>query len=467
MLSPRATGLITLCLLLSCRIVFGTDPSQVTAPSIAPPLPNATSPTPGTAGPTDIGNTPGTPAMLALPEQSSGPTNSQISGPVDASNLHKFYTYSVALRETYDDNVGTTSTNKQTALETEISPGVVVNFPMENTQFSAGYSFDATYYTQTAGTGNNLQYSHRFNAQLSHDFSSRFSLNMGDSLIDSPEPNLYGTTGTPYRDGQNVSNSFTAGLSAQWTPLFGTSTTYSNTIVRYLDSGDIAAQQDSMENTASETCSFTIVPTFSVSFGGIFDTVEYDQDLRGYTSLTGFIGGTWETLPNVTLSLRVGGSYTETDQLLADGSTASATQVAPYVDLSGSWQIGERSSLTADYSHETTPSDYFGSNAQESDRVSGNFNYQINPLLSTHFQLSYTYSVVSGADIYLTSSTNSYTETVYAADLGASYNFIKYFSVSLDISESGVSSGASSSGVSGSSLDYNREEVSMGVRGTY
>ena len=122
-----------------------------------------------------------------------------------------------------------------------------------------------------------------------------------------------------------------------------------------------------VQNTASQTCSITVVPTFSVNFGGIFDTISYDQDPRGYTSLTSFIGGTWTALPNVTLSLRVGGSYTETSQQLGDGTTTSATQVAPYADLSGSWQIGERSSLSADYSHETTPSDYFGSNAEESD----------------------------------------------------------------------------------------------------
>jgi hypothetical protein len=467
MLRPRATGLITLCLLLSCRIVFGTDPSQVTEPNLPASGLNAASSTPGTipgtVGPTDIGNTSATPAILALPSQSNGPTNSQITAPLDASNQHKFYTFSVALRETYDDNVGTSSSDKKTALETELNPGVVVNFPMENTTFSAGYNFDATYYTQTAGTGDNLQYSHRFNAALSHDFSSRFSLNLNEGLLDSPEPNLYGTTGTPYRDGQNISNVFNGGFSAQWTPLFGTSTTYSNTIVRYLNSPSVAADQDSMENTASETASFTVIPTFSVNLGGIFDTISYDQNPRGYTSYTGFVGGTWETLPNLTLSLRVGGSDTQTDQVLGDGQTATADQLAPYVDLSASWQIGERSSLSADYSHETTPSDYFGSNAQESDRVSGSFSYQVTPQISTHAQVSYTYSVVSGADIYLTNSTSSYTETVYGADVGASYNFIKYFSLSFDISESGVSSGATQNG----DLNYNREEVTMGVRGTY
>ncbi len=106
---------------------------------------------------------------------------------------------------------------------------------MENTNFTAGYTFTSTYYTQTDNTGQPWQYSNEFSAQLRHDFSERFSVNAAESFIDSPEPNIYGTTGTPYRDGQNLSNAFTAGFSGQWTPLIGSQTTYSNTIVRYTD----------------------------------------------------------------------------------------------------------------------------------------------------------------------------------------------------------------------------------------
>lgn len=462
MWSPRITGLISFCFLLSCRVVLGTDPSESTEPNGPPPNLITTSPNlaplPGTVGASDIGNPASTPSMMALPAQTS---TTGSNGPIfDAGNIHKFYTFSVDLRETYDDNVNTTSgASKQSSLETSLSPSVLVSFPMENTSLSAGYTFGATYYTQTGGTGDNLQYSHQFNAQFNHAFSGRFSINAGDSLVDSPEPNIYGTTGTPYRDGQNISNSFSSGFSAQWTPLIGTQTTYANTIVRYLNNPSVAASEDSMENTGSQSVSFTVVPNISVSCGGIFDTIDYDQNPRGYTSFSGFLGGNWQALPNVTTSLRCGGSYTETQQL--NGSqTSSTSSVSPYIDASGSWQIGERSSLSADYSHEITPSDYAGSNAQESDRVSGSFNYLVSPQLTTHFQVSYTSSNTSGSNIYLASSTSSYTQTVYEADAGASYNFIKYFSLTFDITESGVSTGLPDQ-------DYNREQVSIGVRGTY
>ncbi len=123
-----------------------------------------------------------------------------------------------------------------------------------------------------------------------------------------------------------------------------------------------------MENTASQSLSFTVVPNFSVNTGAIYDNDSYDQSPRGYTSYTGFIGGTWQALPNLTGSVRAGASYTETEQQPANGQSSVSGSFGPYADVSVDWKIGERSALSADYSHETTPSDFAGSSAQESDR---------------------------------------------------------------------------------------------------
>jgi len=398
---------------------------------------------------------------MALPAETSstGTSISGSNGPLLEGSAHKFYTFTVDLRETYDDNVNTSGSNKQASEETTLSPSILVDFPIENTEISAGYTFGLTYYSNTAGTGQNLQYTNSFDAQVRHDFSERLSLNASDSLLDSTEPNIFGTTGTPYRNGQNISNAFSSGASMQWTPLVGSQTTYGNTLVRYLDNPSISAAEDSLENTLSETVSFTVVPTISVNLGGIFDEIAYDSNPRGYTSYTGFVGGTWQALPNVTTSLRAGGSYTQSKQLLPSGQATNTATTSPYVDLSGSWQIGQRSSLTGDYSHEVTPSDYFGSNGQISDRFSANFNYLITPQLTSHVQVTYTNGDITGGLIY-SSGLSSYTEVTYGADAGLSYNFVKYFSLTFDISLSGVSSGLPDS-------SYTRDQVTFGLRGTY
>jgi hypothetical protein len=159
--------------------------------------------------------------------------------------------------------------------------------------------------------------------------------------------------------------------------------------------------------------------------------------------------------------LNGGGSYTETQQQQASGQNSGISSISPYVNLSASWQIGQKSSITASYSHEITPSDYAGSNGQISDRISLNGGYQVSSQLFTHLQVSYSSNDTTGALTY-THNTPSYTETVYAIDAGASYNFVKYFSLTFDISESGVSSVA---GIPNS--NYNRSQASFGIRGTY
>ncbi len=460
-MSSPLTGLITLCLLLSCRLAMGADPSQSTNPSPPPPNPalnSPGSPFPGALGPTDIGTSGSTPAMMALPASTGPGTGNEPV--IDASNYRKFYTISAELRETYDTNVNTTAGNPQPSFESSISPSILVDFPRENSELSARYTFGLTQYSQSDQSGGgSIQLSHTFVAQLRHDFSERFSLNASEQFLDSTEPNLFGTTGTLYRDGENISNAFTTGLSAQWTPLFGTQTTYTNTIVRYTEQ-QFAEDQDSMENTGSQSFSFSFLPKISLNFGGIADNITYDSVSRGYTSLTGFVGATWTALPSVTVSARGGGSYTETKQTLGVGQASTdATSIAPYADVSGSWQIGERSSLTGDYSHEVTPTDQTGANGQQADRVSANFTYSINSNLSAHLQGIYTYSVIS-SNLINSSTLSAYNESDYALDTGINYGFDKYFSVNFDITLSGVSSEIAD-------RDYSRQEFSVGLRGTY
>jgi hypothetical protein len=468
---------------------MGDDPPQ--GPNPAGPAPNPGlasqfSPVPGAVGPSDIGTPASTIAMPALPVLPASTGAGSGSAPaIDASNYRKFYTITAELRQTYDTNVNTVSTHPQTAWETSITPSILVDFPLHNSEFTASASFGLTEYIESAGAPSpatppdtvvtpglpppanpstnpkgteSLQTSGQLSMTFTHSFSSRFNLTASDALVDSIEPNLFGTTGTLYSNGQNISNGFNAGLSSQWTPLFGTQTTYSNTIVRYFQQ-EFSQGQDSLENTASQAFSFAILPKISLSFGGVFDTISYDNVSRGYTSTTGFVGAQYQFLPSVSLSARVGASDTQSQQSISATQTSTSSTIAPYADLSASWQIGQRSSLAADYSHEVTPTDQVGANGQESDRLGATFTYQFNPRLTAHFQTIYTYAVISNSLIN-SNALSSYSESDFAVDSGMAYHFDKYFDANFDITASGVSSQISL-------RDYTREEFSIGLRGTY
>ncbi len=446
----------------------GADSAPAPAPTPPPPNPALSAPgslPPGMIGPGDFGSSATTPSMMALPAPASATASSSSAPVIDSSNYRKFYTISAELRETYDTNVNTTNVNQQSAFETSITPSILVDFPRENNEFSARYTFGATYYlysgnqnntpNQVGNSTNSLQYSNAFLAQLRHDFSERFTANASEQLLDSTEPNLFGSTGTPYRNGENISNAFNANLSAQWTPLFGTQTSYSNNLVRYLDT-PVSQGQNSDENTGTQSFSFSVLPKISANFGAIVDDITYDDVTRGYTSYTGFVGGSWQALPSISVSARGGGSYTQTKQSFTGGTSDS---LSPYAALSLSWQLGERSSLNFDYSHQVTPTDQTGANGQQSDRVSAGFSYAITSSISSHLQGIYTYNEITN-DLINGSGLSAYTESDYALETGMAYHFNKYFDVNFDITISGVSSELAY-------RDYSRDQFSVGVRGTY
>jgi len=391
---------------------------------------------------------PAMPAMTTLPSFMSS----------DTSTNRKFYTVTASLREIYDDNVSTSNTNSKTSFETDVSPSFLVDFPNQNDDFSARYTFDMTYYTSPpsgnngggSGNGGSMEYTHEFVAQYMHAFSDRFDLNLGDQFRYYTEPSLFEATGTNYENGPYIANTGTAMFTAQWTPLFATTTTFANTIVSYEDT-TVANDQNNMENTGSQTFSYSLLPKINLTFGGIADNITYDTALRGYSNYTGFAGFQWQALPSLSVTGRGGASYTE-----PNGSRAT---IGPYGALSIIGTLGKRSSFSFDYAHEVTPTDEVGANGQTSDRFSANLKYDITPSLSAHLQGIFTVADVSRSLIN-SAALSSYTEYDYALDTGFTYHCNHYLDFSLGAILSGVSSGLSIN-------DYSRDQVYLGVRGTY
>jgi hypothetical protein len=424
----------------------GGAPTPV-ANTLNPPAANP-SPNPITTAPAYTAE-PDTPAMMALPVQPAVGN--------DGSTSRKFYTISASLRETYDDNVTTASNNKHTSLDTNISPSLLVDFPFPDGDFSARYTFGMTYYTHgpnVSSTGEDpaaLDLSHEFVAQFTHSFSNRFNLNVAERFRDYTEPSLYQGTGTFYQNGPYISNTVNGTLNAQWTPLVGTTTTYSNTVVRY-DEAAVAQYQNNVENTGTQSFSFAIYPKISLTVGGIVDVIDYDINYRGYSNYTLFGGVQWEALPTLNVTARLGGSYTVP-------ALGEAT-FGPYAALTVNWTLGAKSRLAFNYAHEITPSDEFQTSAQESDQFSANFSYDLTPRLTTAVEGLFTASTVSSSLITSGSGISGYSENDYALDMGLTFHYNSYLDLDGGVSVSGVTSDLAF-------RKYNRDQVYIGVRGTY
>ncbi len=367
------------------------------------------------------------------------------------TDLKRFFTVTADVREEYDDNIYTSNTNKVSSLKEEISPSILFSYPMENSTLDARYTAGFTYYNHSP-SGQHVDQDHDIVLRYNHSFSDRFNLDVRDDGGYHVDPALLQDIGTVNRDGAYYDNIATAEFTAQWTPLFGTVTSYSNSFITY-ENGDIGTFEDSDENTITQDFRFAFWPTVTFAAGVIFDNIDYFYTDRGYTNYTADTGFDWQALPSLSLGFRVGGSVATLQQ--------GGTEEDPYASANLNWQLGERSRFIASYVHTVTPTDFAQADAQTSDRVTGNFLYNITPDITTHFEGSYTHAEYSSEDLDPSAGTvDSFSENVAAFDTGVTYHYNQYLDFELGYIFSIVDSQEQF-------RDYTRNQVYIGVRGTY
>jgi len=387
--------------------------------------------------------------MMNPPSPSTAtPLTPTAGGVTDAANSPKWFTITASLREEYDDNIFTTKDNKVNSFVTEFSPSFLVNVPMQDSTFAARYTFGLDYYQ--ARSGNQIDYTHELLLHYSHNFSDRFTFDARDQFGYYTEPDLLQAVGTPFRNGGYIVNTAIFQFNAQWTPLFGTATTYSNIAIFYQD-GAVAQVQNSDENTVSQDFRFAFAPKFNFVAGGIFDDIDYFNDVRGYTNYTLDVGLDWQALPELSLGARVGATLTTS-------SAAASTSVSPYAAVTLDWRLGKRSDLTFTYTHNVVPTDVFNAIGQEADRFSLRFAYDITPRITVHLEGIETYSDYTSA--LLESGVPEFHENDLGIDFGVEYHLNSNFGFEAGYLLSDISSDISS-------RDYTRNQVYVGVRGTY
>jgi hypothetical protein len=369
---------------------------------------------------------------------------------MDRSSIPKFYTITASLREEYDDNIFTTKDHRVSSFVTEFSPSLLLNFPMQDSDFSARYTFGLDYYEHRPG-GQNTQYTHEALVRYTHNFSDRFNLDVRDQFGYYDQPDLLGAVGTPFVNGSYYLNTATVIFNGQWTPLFGTSTSYSNIAIHYTDA-TVGTFQNSDENTAAQDFRFAFAPKFNFIFGGIYDNIDYVDFNRGYTNYTGDIGLDWQALPSLVLGVRGGATYTVPGAGLADS-------VSPYAAVTLQWQLGARSSLEFTYTHNVVPTDVVNAIGQEADRFSLRLNYDVTKRFTVHVEGIETHSRYD-SNLLAANTTPSFSEDDFGIDLGGQLRITDNFAFEAGYLLSDVSSEQAP-------RDYLRDQVYIGVRGTY
>ncbi|MEM1060365.1 MAG: outer membrane beta-barrel protein [Verrucomicrobiota bacterium] len=360
------------------------------------------------------------------------------------------FTFSITVREEYDDNTNTSEFDRQDSFKTWITPSIVFTYPMDNTIISAGLTYSAIFFLDTPSERINQEvnfvigFNHTFNDRVNLDVRNRFSL--------SQEPDAIDDIGVFEVDGTRIVNTTSVQLGVEWTPLFGTTTTYDLSYYAYDNSG-LANTSDRIFQSINQDFRFLIWPTVTLVFGGGFsDTDYFDETIaRDFQNIRGNAGVDWQALPNLVMGARAGVTVTSTD--------FRSDVVNPTGSAYVNWEIGARSSLSFRFVQSVTNTDIAFEQAQVASTFFLTFNYQFTPrlsgALSTVARLgSFDDFVSPGAPV------NDFSEDIASVSFNLSYAISRNWSAN-----AGYTYSTRISPLAG--RDYYRNRVWLGLTATF
>jgi predicted porin len=264
----------------------------------------------------------------------------------------------------YNDNVYTRSDlPKVDSFGFEVTPGFSLNLPINDGQTTLGLRYDylLRYFENREKS---LDHNHVVDASLTHNFNSRYKINVFDSFAQAQEPQQLGAgaggAGILFRaEGTNFRNiagfDFTSELAENWSAVTG----FRNNLFRFDDLA-FAQSLDRVEYLPSVNVRYQVAPKSSVGLFYQYGITDYDgpgsnvgfvRDVNSH-----FVAATidHDFAANLTGSLRGGIQYNDFTDV---AGIKSRDGVSPYVDGQVSYGFLPGSSLTVGVRHQLTATD--------------------------------------------------------------------------------------------------------------
>ena len=284
-----------------------------------------------------------------------------LSVPTLAEGVSKWYTLTTGIRGFYDDNIYTApkaSGRKFSSPGVEVTPGIQLNFPTDQTKVNLGYTFGLRYFADRDPSGarnRDFDHWHDFNGNLDHTFNPRYKVSVFDRFIIAQEPiQGVGAIQTLARaEGDNVRNYAGGQFDAQLTPRWLATVSYKNNYIDYADAS-FATPLNRMEHVPGVSANYQLMPTTVVGAGYNYEIRDYrpfaivDRDVnihRIFGSVDHSFTGTLQG------SVRAGVEISDWDDPTVDNETN------PYVDAGVTWSYNEGSFIKGGVQHSRSATD--------------------------------------------------------------------------------------------------------------
>jgi len=393
----------------------------------------------------------------------------------------KPWSVALTLRGFYDDNPSTLPNDQPNPPGThrdsfgyEVSPSATLDWAMQQTTINLGVLYAFRYYENIPplSTDHSDQV-FTFNAGLAHTFSERLRGRVNDSFVIGQEPDLLraGSTYSTFQrvSGDNIRNYGTIALDGQITPTLGIGFGYDNALYDYSAKGvsytydpvasgangipiydvvpSLSGTLDRIENRAHLEGLYQIAPETKALLGYQFTDYDYtgDELIGGFSAPftypgavfypvtssernnrqhTVYVGAEHNFLPQMTGSIRAGGSYSD---YYNDSSTDASW--TPYVNASLKYTYAPESYVQGGIGYDRNATDVVGlvgngsfTQDAESAVVFAAVNHRLDPRLFASLVAQFQNSYYNGG------SFNNDTEQYYVVGLDIEYRFNPFFS---------------------------------------
>lgn len=385
-------------------------------------------------------------ASTVLAEGGSAPVGTTTS---DASGFGKRPLHlTFDIRFGYDDNVNTSSTNRQESAFTNVQFGLNYRMASPRSTWNVGLGAGFVYYFDSSANGRSTDFNIVWNSAFSYKLTPRLTFNSSTYLTyqSQPDYSIPGLVDRRAGDYFYIQSSY--GLTYQWSRRFATVTTFKPVFVKYIDE-PFATQQDRSEYFFTQEFRFLLQPTVTLVGEYRFGYIDY-QDISLDSRAHYVVAGIDTTLsPRFKLGFRLGAEFRDYVQNLR------GSESGPYAEANLSYDYARNSNLTFTLRYGIEQTDVVGTTNRDSFRLGVNLRHQFTPRIGGYASFYYTRSNYSGSRVGF--NAGSFNDNVYDFSVGVRYAVNRNWSVEVGYLHTTVESDFAARG-------YDRNRVFVGGR---
>jgi hypothetical protein len=397
----------------------------------------------------------------------------------------KPFTATVAIREGYDSNPLTQSYQLSQDIDsstyTSIQPSLGYNYIGMQADAALRYDFSGTYYP-SINQQYDIQYAQTFVGRYTYAVDPRTSFTLANNFVYTEQPLVqqFVLAGvSPTFNTSTINNLATAQADYRVTDRLSMITRYNNTLIYQ---GGTSGSGNYMNNGAFQQFRLDFTPETVGTFSFDYQLFDYDNDntYRDNQQASFSIGADHTFLPELFFSGRVGIQLNDNFGLADNGDIISAGGMGsgeqeigatPFASISSTWSYEQQSFVSAGFSMQVQQSDLNTASDSEAYTINLNWDHQFND------KFSIIQSFFINLAVFTPQMSQAETQGLGLAYQGSgqqttvtyqckfAYQFFPYLSA--EAGWSYTSFGSYFDLNNGQGRSYTRNQVYLGVRGTY